>query len=57
MQFVDKYLQQYKVPSGVRICDPTWKELLSEIVHRYTTRRVKNAMQLPSLAAPCCAWQ
>ena len=34
IQFMKEYLQQYKVPSGVRISDGIWKELLSEVVDR-----------------------
>ena len=35
MQFLEGYLHQYKVPRGVRISDPTWKELFSEVVKRW----------------------
>lgn len=34
LQIIKKYLQQYKVPSGVRISDEMWKELFSEVVKR-----------------------
>ena len=34
MQFMEEYLQQYKVPSQVKISDGTWNELFSEIVKR-----------------------
>ena len=36
LQIMKKYLQQYKVPSGVRISDEMLKELLSEVVKRYS---------------------
>jgi len=31
---MEDYLQQYKVPSRVRIDDPMWRELFSEVVKR-----------------------
>lgn len=34
MQFLDDYLRQYEVPSGVRVSDGTWKKLFSEVVKR-----------------------
>jgi len=34
LQIMKKYLQQYRVPSGVRISDEIWKELFSEVVKR-----------------------
>ena len=34
MQFLDDYLRQYKVPSGVTVSDGTWKKLFSEVVKR-----------------------
>ena len=36
LQIMEKYLQQFKVPSGVRISDEMWKELFSEVVKRYS---------------------
>ena len=36
LQIMKKYLQQFKVPSGVRISDEMWKELFSEVVKRYS---------------------
>ena len=34
VQIVEEYLQQYKMPSGMRISDSIWKELFSEVVKR-----------------------
>ena len=34
VQIVEEYLQQYKMPSGMKISDSIWKELFSEVVKR-----------------------
>ena len=34
VQFLEEYLQQYKVPPGIRISDSVWNELFSEVVKR-----------------------
>ena len=34
VQVVEKYLMQYKIPEGVRICSPTWNEFIAEFVER-----------------------
>ena len=36
VQFLEEYLREYKVHSGVKISDPTWRELFSEVVRRYS---------------------
>ena len=35
IQVVEKYLKQYKVPEGVKICDDIWNEFFAEFVDRY----------------------
>ena len=34
-QFVEDYLKGYRVPPGMRISDPTWKEFFAIVVERY----------------------
>ena len=34
LQVVEKYLKQYKIPEGVRICSPTWIDFFGVFVER-----------------------
>ena len=35
LQFVEKFLSTYTIPKDVDITEPIWKELLTEVVHRF----------------------
>ena len=34
LQFIKEYLNVYKVPLGVKICDGTWNVFIGEVISR-----------------------
>ena len=35
LQFMEKYLNDYKIPLGIKICDGTWNVFIKEVIDKY----------------------